>query len=169
MVIREEIPRDVPAITYINQEAFARDAEAKLVEKLRQNGNITLSLVAVIDEQLVGHVLFTPMSIISAAGVSTPVVGLGPVAVLPDYQRQGIGSHLCQKGIKICQEAGHQAVLVLGHPSYYPRFGFQQAALFGITCAYDVPGEVFMALELQDGALSQVSGVAAYQPEFDGV
>lgn len=169
MIIRKEIPQDLPAITHINQEAFARDAEAKLVVKLRQNGKITLSLVAVLEEQLVGHILFTPMTITAAAGDITPVVGLGPVAVLPEYQRQGIGSHLCQTGIKMCREAGHQAVLVLGHPAYYPRFGFQQADHFGITCTYDVPAEAFMALELQDGALSQVSGVAAYEPEFDGV
>lgn len=169
MIIRKEIPQDLPAITHINQEAFARDAEAKLVVKLRQNGKITLSLVAVLEEQLVGHILFTPMTITAAAGDITPVVGLGPVAVLPEYQRQGIGSHLCQTGIKMCREAGHQAMLVLGHPAYYPRFGFQQADHFGITCAYDVPAEAFMALELQDGALSQVSGVAAYEPEFDGV
>ena len=84
-------------------------------------------------------------------------------------QQQGIGSVLCQKGLAMCREDGHEAVLVLGHSTYYPRFGYHPAALFDITCAYDVPKDAFMALELQEGALANVSGVAHYQPEFDGV
>jgi len=163
------MPQDTTAITRINDEAFAGSSEGRLVETLRRNGKITLSLVALLNEQLVGHILFSPMQIISPAGETYEVIGLGPVAVLPEKQQQGIGSALCQKGLAICREAGHGAVLVLGHPTYYPRFGFQAAALLQISCAYDVPADAFMALELQEGALDGVTGVAHYQPEFDGV
>ena len=169
LIVRKEEPQDSSAVRKINREAFARDAEARLVEALRQNEKISLSLVAIVDERLVGHILFTPMQIISPTGDTHQVVGLGPVAVLPENQQHGIGSALCQKGLAMIHEAGHQAVLVLGHPTYYPRFGFQPASLFQINCAYDVPAEAFMALELQEGALDGVTGVAHYQPEFDGV
>ena len=169
LTVREERPQDAASITRVNEEAFAGPAEARLVEILRHNEKISLSLVAVINEQLVGHILFTPMQIISPTGETHQVIGLGPLAVLPENQRHGIGSALCQKGLAMCHEAGHQAVLVLGHPTYYPRFGFQPASLFQIRCAYDVPAEAFMALELQEGALDGVTGVAHYQPEFDGV
>lgn len=169
VIIRKEKPHDEAAITRINNEAFDGPAEARLVKELRQNEKIALSLVALVDEQLAGHILFSPMEIISATGETTPVIGLGPAAVLPEYQQQGIGSALCQTGLKMCREAGHEAVLVLGHPAYYPRFGFQPAAKFDITCSYDVPADAFMALELKEGALAQLSGVAHYQPEFDTV
>ena len=169
MIVRKERPQDAPAITRINAEAFAGPAEARLIESLRQNEKIALSLVALIDEQLVGHILFSPMQIISPENDTHDVTGLGPLAVLPKYQQQGIGTALCQKGLPMCREAGDHAVLVLGHPTYYHRFGFQPASLFHITCAYDVPGDSFMVLELQEGALDGVTGVAHYLPEFDGV
>ena len=167
--IREETAQDIEAIGLVNEQAFAGVAEARLVDALRQNEKITLSLVAAIDEQIVGHILFSPMHIISPVGKTYQAVGLGPLAVLPNYQRQGIGADLCQVGLAMCRDAGHDVVLLLGHPTYYPRFGFQPASLFNITCAYDVPADAFMVLELQKGALDGVTGVAYYQPEFDAV
>lgn len=169
ITVRQEMPQDAAVITRINLAAFPGPAEARLIEALRQNDKITYSLVALINGRLVGHILFSPMEIVSSTGETFQALGLGPVAVLPDVQQQGVGSALCQTGLALCREAGHKAVLVLGHPTYYPRFGFKPAASFEISCAYDVPAEAFMALELQEGALDGVSGTAHYQPEFDGV
>lgn len=167
--IRQEIPQDVAAIDRVNELAFDRRGEAELVKALRKGQKITLSLVAVQDAQIVGHILFSPMRIIAGDGTGAPAVGLGPVAVLPARQRQGVGSMLVEAGLAECKAAGHEIALVLGHPSYYPRFGFRPAVDYGIKCAYDVPDDAFMALELEPGALSNVSGVAHYEPEFDGV
>lgn len=167
--VRKEEPEDATAITRINAEAFAGPGEARLIESLRQNEKILFSFVAILEEQLVGHILFSPMNIITAVGKTHLAVGLGPVAVLPDYQGQGIGSDLCRTGLAMCRDSGHELVLVLGHPTYYQRFGFRPSSLFNISCAYDVPADAFMVLELQEGALNRVSGVAHYHPEFDAV
>ena len=169
VTVRQEVPQDAAAIARINLAAFPGPAEARLVEALRQKDKITYSLVALVDERPAGHILFSPMEIVSSTGETFQAVGLGPVAVLPEIQQQGVGSALCQTGLALCREAGHKAVLVLGHPTYYPRFGFKPAASFQISCAYDVPADAFMVLELQEGALDGVSGTAHYQPEFDGV
>ena len=168
MIIRQETPGDESAIYLINEQAFGRVDEADLVDLLRANDKILLSLVAVVDGRITGHALFTSMTLKTATG-SYPIVGLGPVAVLPDRQRQGVGSHLIETGLDLLRERGETAVLVLGHSSYYPRFGFVRASQFGIQSSYDVPDEAFMALELQDGVLNSRAGVAYYQPEFDGV
>lgn len=169
MEIREEIAEDYQAIFEINEAAFGRADEALLVEKLRARKAILHSLVAERHGELVGHALFSPIMIHGDNGVVTVVAGLGPIAVLPAYQKQGIGAALIDAGIRLCGEACYRLMIVLGHPGYYPRFGFQQAGLFDIACAYDVPGEAFMVLELEKGALDVVSGVAFYHPEFDGV
>ncbi len=127
-----------------------------------------MSLVAEENGRIVGHVLFSPMTLETETGIY-PIVGLGPVAVLPEVQRQGVGSRLIEMGLDLLRERGETAVIVLGHPSYYPRFGFVRASQFGIRSSYDVPDEAFMALELEDGGLNGRAGVAYYQPEFDGV
>jgi putative acetyltransferase len=124
-----------------------------------------LSLVALLGDQVVGHILFTPVKIESADS-SFEAVGLGPMAVLPAYQRKGIGSRLVQSGIEECRRAGHEVVVVVGHPEYYPRFGFLPAKRFGIRYEEEVPEEVFMVLELREGALAGRSGIVRYQPEF---
>lgn len=169
VTIREETAEDVTAIDNVNELAFARRDEAELVNALRENQKISFSLVAVQDGEIVGHILFSSMRIISEDGPVYPALGIGPVAVLPLYQRQGIGAQLMEAGLAKCHAAGHRIVLVLGHPSYYPRFGFRPASLYGIKCAYEVPDEAFMASELEPNALVQVSGTAHYEPEFDGV
>lgn len=168
MEIRREIPEDLAAIRFVNEQAFDRVDEADLVDALRRNDKVTLSLVAVIDGRITGHALFSPMTLETENG-RQPIVGLGPVAVLPEAQRQGVGSRLIETGLNLCREMRETAVIVLGHPDYYPRFGFVRASQFSIKSSYDVPNDAFMALELVDGSLNGRAGIAYYQPEFDGV
>jgi putative acetyltransferase len=163
--VRPEEPADLDAIRRVNERAFEGSAEADLVEALRAKGAVTLSLVAVGDGRVVGHILFSPVRIESSSG-SAAALGLGPMAVLPELQRQGIGSLLVRSGLDACRDSGHEGVVVLGHPLYYPRFGFVPASRYGITSPWDVPDPVFMAIELRPGALRNRAGVARYQPEF---
>ncbi|MFQ6027505.1 MAG: GNAT family N-acetyltransferase [Dehalococcoidia bacterium] len=150
------------------EAAFGGSGEANLVEELQRQGAATLALVAVLDGRVVGHILFSPVTIDSEWG-SQNALGLGPMAVRPEHQNQGIGSSLLREGLKLCRERGHQIVVVLGHPAYYPRFGFRTAAPLGVRCEYDAPEEAFMVLELQPGALEGVSGVVKYRPEFSNL
>ncbi len=167
--IRAEAAGDEASIRNVNLAAFNGPAEADLVDKLRKAGAITLSLVAISDGRIVGHALFTPASI-EWDGGSLAGLGLGPVAVLPDFQRKEVGSLLMAAGIAQLRKVGHTYIVVLGHPGYYPRFGFQPAAEFGIKCEYDnAPPEAFMVLELRAGALAGRGGIARYRPEFKGV
>ena len=170
-IVRTEIPEDVGEIRRVNELAFGRPAEADLVEALRSSGKATLSLVAVEDNRVVGHILLSPVRI--GSGVQDDptfsAVGLGPLAVLPERQRCCIGSALIATALYACRQAGQHCVVVLGHSTYYPRFGFLPASRFGLQCEYKVPDEVFMAIELREGALSGHEGVVKYQPEFDQV
>lgn len=166
--IRPEQPEDHQDIHHVNRQAFGRDEEADLVDAVRRAGAAILSLVAVSDGRVVGHILFSPVCIESPEATH-PAVGLGPVAVLPDFQRQGIGSLLIRAGLDACREAGHGIVVVLGHSDYYPRFGFRPASHYGIRWEHDVPDEAFMVVELRDDALAGVGGIARYHPAFEGV
>lgn len=169
LIIREETAQDLAGITRVNELAFDRSGEARAVIDLRVRGAITLSLVAIIAEQVVGHLLFSPVNIRSAAGNSDArVVGLGPLAVLPAYQSRGIGSKLCSAGLEECAQRGFAAVFVLGHPAYYPRFGFKPAGQLGFTCQWDVPEEAFMVKIFERRALAG-GGVVYYAPEFNGL
>ena len=152
----------------VNELAFEQPNEADLVDALRANARPFISLVAVVDEQVVGHIFFSPVSIESENGVFT-AMGLAPMAVLPEYQNQGIGSQLVREGLKECQRLGHRIVVVLGHANYYPRFGFTPASLKGLRSEYDVPDEVFMVTELVPGALEERRGLVKYHPEFGKV
>jgi putative acetyltransferase len=166
--IRPEQPEDVAAIRRVNEQAFNDSAEANLVDLLREHGKVTLSLVAVHDAQVVGHILFSPV-VIESAGESFAAIGLAPMAVLPEWQNQGVGSLLVKAGLDECRRQGHSAAVVLGHAGFYPRFGFAPASRFGIRSEYDVADEVFMAIELQPGALAGRGGLVRYQPEFNDV
>ena len=166
LVIRPETPEDSAAVRNINEEAFGSSIEADLVEKLRSRQAYTLSLVAADGDKVIGHILFSPVTI-ESRDTSFGALGLGPMAILPSYQRKGIGSQLVHAGLQECKCLGHEIMVVLGHPDYYPRFGFVPASTYGIKCKYDVPNEVFMVLELRPGALSGRSGVVKYQPEFN--
>lgn len=165
ITIRKETLGDRLALRYINKQAFGGDVEPDLIDKLRARGAFTLSLVAVQENALSGHILFTPVTIESESAVVT-AVALGPMSVLPEYQRQDTGSQLVRAGLEELRQAGHEIVVVLGHPDYYPRFGFSPTSKYGIKCEFEVPDEVFMALELREGALAGVSGTVKYQPEF---
>lgn len=165
MNIRPEKPEDIEGIRHITHAAFdQRNAEAKLVDLLRERGELTLSLVAEIDGEIVGHVAFSPMNL-EDAPASFRALGLGPISVLPAHQRKGIGSALMREGLAQCAALGCDAVLLLGHTEYYPRFGFTPASAFGIRGDADY-GDHFMALPLHEGALNNVHGQARYVRAF---
>jgi len=166
--IRRETAADVAAVAALNRAAFARTEEADLVDRLRAAGRAAASLVAVRDGAVLGHILFSRVSI-EPAGLDLRPLGLAPMAVRPDEQRTGIGSALVWAGLAACRAAGAGAVVVLGHAEYYPRFGFLPASRFGLRCEYAVPDEVFMARELAAGALAGAYGLVRYAPEFAAV
>jgi len=162
--IRCETPDDYADIRRVNTLAFERDNEATLVDRLRAV-QPHISLVAVEDGQVIGHIFFSPMSVESGDGAFT-ALGLAPMAVLPEYQNQGTGSQLVKRGLEECRVLNYNVVFVLGHPHYYPRFGFSPAKAKGDSCEYPVPDEVFMVVELQFDALCGRTGVVKYRPEF---
>ncbi|MEG4444249.1 N-acetyltransferase [Microcoleus sp. AT9_B5] len=165
MDIRTEKPEDVEAVRNINIAAFGRENEANLVDRLRGIAS-TFSFVAVQFDRIVGHIFFSPVVVEGKCSRNLSILGLAPVAVLPNYQRQGIGTLLIREGLKECARSGFQAVVVLGHPDFYPRFGFIPASKKSLKCEYDVPDEAFMVLELESGALEDCSGTVKYRSEF---
>ena len=167
-VIRGEKEGDRQGVRRVNETAFGQPAEADLVDALRSAGAAEGSLVAEADGQIVGHILFSPVSI-AEAGESLIIAGLAPMAVLPSYQRRGIGSLLVKQGLEDCRKAGVQAVVVLGHPDYYPRFGFRRASYWGLQNEFGAPDEAFMALELTSNALSGSAGMVRYHPAFKAI
>ena len=167
LTVRQETPEDVDSIRYVNEQAFGQKEEAALVEKLRNRAALTLSLVAVQKNEVVGHIAFSLVVIeTESEGPSFAAITLAPMAVLPAYQRQGIGGQLVHAGLEECRNLGHEIVVVLGHPGYYPRFGFMPSKPKGISCKFEVPEEAFMVLELREGALAGRGGIVKYQPEF---
>lgn len=152
----------------MNERAFGRPEEADLVDALRKRVEPHISLAAIVDERIVGHIFFSVVHVESEAHAFT-ALGLAPMAVLPEFQNQGVGSELVRRGLEECRRLGHEVVVVLGHPEYYPRFGFVPARRKGLSCEYPVPEEVFMVLELSEGALSGRGGVVKYSPEFGSV
>ena len=166
MNVRKTRPDDAGAIQAIHLAAFPTDAEARLVTALGREADPLISMVAEQDGGLVGHILFSPVSL---DGCSAELMGLAPMAVLPARQRTGVGGELVQTGQEVCADAGVSGVVVLGHPDYYPRFGFRPAQAFGLECEYDVPPEAFMAMELKPGALQACKGVVRYHPAFKSV
>jgi putative acetyltransferase len=168
IIVRPERPDDFASVRKINEEAFGQPNEADLVDALRRHVSPYISLVAQSDQRLVGHIFFSPVAI-QAEEADFPALGLAPMAVLPEFQRQGIGSQLVREGLKECLHTGHSVVVVLGHPSYYPRFGFAPAKPQGILCQYPVPDDVFMVAELTPGALGGRRGTVRYHADFDAV
>ena len=167
MKIRMENTEDYDAVREVNLGAFPGEEEALLVEKLRKTEDV-ISLVALKDNKIVGHVLFTPSTIENGTD-SFPALALATLAVLPEFQRQGIGFQLVKKGLEECRNQGHSIVTVLGHPDYYPRFGFKPTAEYGIESPFEVPLEAFMVLELVSGALDGVNGVLEYLKAFEDI
>lgn len=167
MLIRIEEEQDHEAVYAINTSAFESPAEAKLVNALREQAKPVISLVAEDNGEVVGHILFSPVSLSEHPDLR--ISGLAPMAVAPGRQRQGIGSALVREGLKRCQQAGFVASVVLGHPEFYPHFGYMPASRFNIGCEYEVPDEVFMATELVPGALSDTVGTIKYHAAFSSV
>ena len=163
--IREERPDDVTAVRDVHRRAFGQDQEGNIVDALRTNGGALLSLVATMHDRVVGHIMYSPVSV----GDMINSVALGPMAVLPEHQRRGIGTRLIETGNRKIKDAGYPFIIVVGHPEYYPRFGFRPAGKYGIKCEWDVPDVVFMALVLDTAKLGGVSGLARYRHEFSTV
>lgn len=168
LIIRSETPEDFSAVRHINESAFGRPAEADLVDALRRAASPFISLVAELDGQVVGHIFFSPVTIESDDSTSI-AMGLGPLAIAPEYQNRCIGSELVIEGLRECRRIGHDVVVVLGHAGYYPRFGFRPASSKGLRCEYDVPDDVFMVAELSEGAIGERRGLVKYHPEFSRV
>jgi putative acetyltransferase len=164
IIIRPETSADHEAIRHVNRLAFGQDDEARLVDALRDGGYLQLSLVAEQAGQVIGHILFSDLPILTDAGI-VPALALAPLAVLPEYQNQGIGSALVRKGLDECRQQGHKIAVVLGHPHFYPRFGFSPKLAACLTSPFS-GRDSFMALELVPGALDGVAGRVQYPPPF---
>jgi putative acetyltransferase len=164
MIIREERAGDAERIRSVNLAAFDTSTEADLVDALRREARPLVSLVAEDEGDVIGHILFSPVTLASEPALV--LMGLAPMAVVPSRQRQGVGSALVREGLERCRRLDAAAVVVLGHAGYYPRFGFLPAARLSLRSEYDVPEEVFMVRELRDGALRGVSGTIRYHRVF---
>ena len=164
MPVRIEEPADFPAIHAVNRAAFESALEANLVVALRARAAEAISLVAEEGGTIVGHIMFSPVRLTSVDGLRA--MALAPMAVMPARQRAGIGSALVRNGLVECQRRGVEAVFVVGHPEYYPRFGFRRASEFGIACEFEVPDDAFMALELVKDALRGRGGKVFFHEAF---
>jgi putative acetyltransferase len=167
MIIRPEQPEDINDIRDINEKAFGQAQEANIVDNIRRNCDDILSLVAIDKDKLVGHILFSPVTI---EDDKEDVIGMGlaPIAVLPEFQRQGIGSQLIKRGIEELRKSKYPFIIVLGHEDYYPRFGFEPASRFGIKSQWGgIPDNAFMILWLDKSVINQTSGIAKYRSEFN--
>jgi len=162
-LIRPETAEDAAAIRRVHEAAFPTAAEADLVERLRDSSKAVIALVAEDEGQIVGHILFSPVVLDPLAG--TVGLGLAPLAVLPDYEKHGVGRRLVQNGLAECRAWGAGFVVVLGEPEYYGRFGFEPASEHGLLNEYRADQE-FMVFELKSGALPPHGTLIKYAPEF---
>lgn len=167
MLVRPEERKDWVVVHALNAAAFESPAEANLVDVLRQQARPVISLVAEEDKMVVGHIMFSPVSLTGHPNLK--IMGLAPMAVAQLHQRMGVGSALVRAGLERCKKLGFGAAVVLGHIEYYPRFGFVPSTRFGIGYEYEVPEEAFMAVELQPGYLAGKSGTVQYHAAFADV
>jgi len=165
--IRHETADDAEGVRAVNDAAFGQPDESRIIDAVRAAEHVTVSLVAEEGARIVGHILFTPMTLEPPCG-TVRLVALGPMAVTPDRQRIGVGSALVRTGLAECRRGGAQAVVVIGHAAFYGRFGFRPASQFGLRSPFEVPDEVFMAAELVPAALAGAAGQVVYVPEFGG-
>lgn len=170
ITIRSEEPQDKEMIFEVNRLAFGQDNEARLVDQIRESKYYKpeLSLVAIIDKQIAGHIMFSVVTLEHHLQLSH-ILALAPMAVKPEYQGQGIGARLIREGLKRAQDTGYPGVAVLGHPEYYRRFGFTRASKRGIACPYLAPDEAFMVFELKPRSLEGVKGTVKYPAFFNEV
>ncbi|MGD8909468.1 MAG: N-acetyltransferase [Chromatiales bacterium] len=167
LTLRIEAEADRAAVSTVNLAAFAQGEEADLVRRLTVEVSERLSLVAIEDDELVGHILFTPVTL-EDAGPPLKGMGLAPLAVLPQSQGRGIGTALVNEGLQRLRHAGYHFVVVLGHPGYYPRFGFEPASRYGMRCQWEgVPDDAFMLLPLEPASLTGRAGLVRFHPAFD--
>jgi putative acetyltransferase len=165
MTVREAIPADHDAIREVNRQAFGGEDEARLVDLLRGDGVVPVELVAVEAGDVVGHILFSHLSVETSGG-PIAAVSLAPMSVRPEWQSRGIGSSLVREGLAMCRARGSKAVMVVGHPAYYPRFGFSARLAAQLSSPYSDAGDAWMAVELEPGALEGISGVVKYAEAF---
>jgi len=165
MNIRKEKDSDIEGIWKVNAEAFETEAEANLINALRDSGISYISLVSEEGEEIVGHILFTPVELIGDNS-GLKLMGLAPMAVMTRLQKKGIGSQLVKAGLESCLAQGYDAVVVLGHPEYYPKFSFVPSVKFGIKSEYEVHDEAFMVLELTKGSLKGHQRIIKYHSAF---
>jgi len=164
-LIRPERPADVAAVHALNAAAFGRAVEAEAVDAVRADGAARISLVAELAGEVVGHVMFSPVTL---DGAASPLLGLAPLAVAPAHQRRGIGGRLVEAGLAACRAAGAPGVVLAGHTDYYPRFGFVPAPPRGLQLRGYPDCEAFFVIELAPGALAGLAGEIAFHPAFDG-
>lgn len=163
-LIRTERASDHAAVYALNAAAFESPAEAMLVDRLRREAATYLALVAEVGGTLIGHIAFTPVELPRVP--RRRIMGLAPMAVASTHRTQGVGSALVRAGLERCAQEGHGAVIVLGHPGYYPRFGFKPACGFGLGCEFEVLADAFMAIELIPNYLAEASGTVSYHVAF---
>ncbi|MCL7475768.1 MAG: N-acetyltransferase [ANME-2 cluster archaeon] len=168
MIIRPETQDDLEKIRNINSAAFATNDEANLVDALRKSGAPLISLVAEEKGELIGHIIFSPVSL-EGNQPSPFIAGLGPMAAIPECKNKGVGSRLVEEGLRHCKTSGYKAVVVLGHPEYYPRFGFVPSVNYDIKSEYQVPPEIFMIKELEEFALKGFNGTVKYHQAFSDI
>jgi len=172
VIIRTEAPADAAAIHRVVASAFPTAAEARLVDDLRRDGDLRVSLVAVDDDvqgddaRIVGHVAFSPVGI--ANRNNNHGIGLAPVAVLDAYRRRGIGAQLIQAGLAACREGNYAYAVVLGNPAYYSRFGFEPASTFGLADEYG-GGDAFQVMALARGGIPHGGGLVRYAAAFSAL
>jgi len=166
--IRPETIKDYELIKAINDAAFGQENESRLVEELRKTAlfKAELSLVAEVDNTVVGHILFYPVNIIDEEGNRYMTLCLGPMSVFPKWQRKGVGKKLMKESLLRAKIMRKNSVIVLGHPEYYPKFGFKKASEFNIKVPFDVPDEALMALELFPDAFTGVRGTVEYPEPY---
>lgn len=168
--IRPETYEDYSKITEVNDLAFGQKNEGLLVEKLRMTESFIpeLSLVAEFENEIVGHILFYPITI-NSNDKKYNSLALAPMSVLPQYQNEGIGAKLVIDGLDLAKKLNHKSVIVLGHPEYYPKLGFEPASKWNIRAPFEVPDNAFLALELIPNELKNRSGIVEYPKEFNEV
>lgn len=164
MIVRREQEGDRKGVHAVYVAAFESPTEATLVDALREQARPVISLVAEDASRIVGHIMFSPVSLPDVPDCR--IMCLAPMAVAPEHQGKGIGSALVRAGLARCRDLGFGAAVVLGHPSYYPRFGFQPAARFGIACEYEAPEEAFMLIEFVPGYMRGTAGTVQFHPAF---